>query len=112
MCEFLEDEFPSHKPNLLPSDPADRAYARIWIDFISKSIIHTNQRLIQAQAPEKQREYLEDLKTAERTLAEKVKGPYFFGEEFSLIDVAIVPWVMRDYVLVENRGYRREDVSP
>lgn len=44
-------------------------------------------------------------------MAEKRKGPYFFGEEFSLVDIAVAPWTMRDYVITEHRGYKREDVG-
>lgn len=38
-------------------------------------------------------------------------GPYFLGEEFSLADVAIAPWTVRDFVIAENRGYAREKAS-
>ena len=65
-------------------------------------------RLVQAQDPQKQREYLEEFNKALRTLSEQVKGPYFLGEQFSLVDVALAPWVLRDYILAENRGYSRE----
>ena len=111
LCEFLEDAYPSYKPNVLPADPIDRAYARIWIDFISKSIIPSWQRLLQAQTSEKQQEALEDLSKAQKTFGEKVKGPYFLGEEFSLVDIAVAPWVVRDYILAENRNYDRAAVS-
>lgn len=33
------------------------------------------------------------------------------GEEFGLVDVAIISWIMRDYILVEHRGYSRIGVS-
>ena len=46
-----------------------------------------------------------------RKLAGSIQGPYFFGESFSLVDVAIAPWIVRDFVLEENRGYKRGDVS-
>jgi len=68
-------------------------------------------RLVQAQEPKKQGAALEEFKKALRTVSEKVKGPYFLGEEFSLVDVAIAPWVVRDYVVRGGRGYKREDVS-
>lgn len=50
---------------------------------------------------------LDELVKAQKTLAEKVKGPYFFGEEWSLVDSAVAPWIVRDYVSRENRGYER-----
>ncbi|KAI0359623.1 glutathione S-transferase C-terminal-like protein [Trametes cingulata] len=108
ICEFFEDAFPEHEPHLLPADPFDRAYARLWIDHIAKQIVPGFMRTVMAQEPDKQRENLEELYKALRTLAEKVQGPYFFGDQFSLVDVAVAPWVVRDYILAENRGYSRE----
>lgn len=112
LCELLEEEYPNHTPNILPKDPVDRAYARIWIDYISKSILPWYMRLLQSQELEKQKEALEELNKAYRTFAEKIRGPYFLGEEFSLVDIAIVPWIMRDYLLAEHRAFTREGVSP
>ena len=68
-------------------------------------------RLLQAQTPDARQKALEDFNQALRTYAEKVKGPYFFGEQFSLVDVAIAPWIVRDYLVQENRGYDRVAVS-
>ena len=70
-------------------------------------------RLLQAQEIEKQEEYLQDYYTALRTLCAKRQkgGPYFLGNEFTLVDVAIAPWVLRDYNLTEHRGYKREDAG-
>lgn len=112
LCEFLEDTYPTYGPNLLTNDPYTKAYIRIWIDHISKNIIPAHMRLIMAQEPEKQQAALEEFTNAARTYMSKVKGPFFLGEEFSLADVAIAPWIMRDYVMTENRGYTREAVSP
>ncbi|KAG6879137.1 hypothetical protein C0992_004954 [Termitomyces sp. T32_za158] len=110
ICEFLEDLYPTQRP-LLPTEPLKRAIARIWIDFITKSIIPAYQRLLQAQDAGKQAELREEYKEALRKYAKEVKGPYFLGEDFSLVDVAIAPWIKRDYVLEENRGFKKEDVS-
>ncbi|KAI0090723.1 glutathione-S-transferase [Irpex rosettiformis] len=112
LSELLEEEFPNHTPNVLPKDPVERAYARIWIDYVAKSILPWNMRLIQAQEADKQKDALDELNKALRTFAEKIKGPYFLGEQFSLVDIAIVPWVVRDYIITENRGFSREGVSP
>ncbi|KAH9485587.1 putative glutathione S-transferase parC [Psilocybe cubensis] len=112
LCEFFEDAYPSHKPNLLPNDPVDRAVARIWLDHISKTFIPAHHRLLQLQDPEKQHQALQDTYASLKKLADNIKGPYFFGEEFSIVDVAIAPWIVRDWVVQEHRGFKREDVSP
>ncbi|THH13788.1 hypothetical protein EW146_g6481 [Bondarzewia mesenterica] len=111
LCEFLEDAFPDYKPQLLPSDPIERARARIWIDHITKNVVPAFHRLIQAQEKPKQEAALEEFKRALRTLVQNVRGPYFFGEEWNLVDTAIAPWATRDYIPKEHRGYRREDVG-
>jgi len=111
ICEFLEEAYPEHKPHLLPADPYERAIVRLQIDHISKAFIPAFFRALQAQEKDKQEAGLQDMYKALRQLAEKVKGPYFFGEQFSLVDVAIAPWAVRDYILAEHRGYKREDVG-
>ncbi|EGN92742.1 hypothetical protein SERLA73DRAFT_190579 [Serpula lacrymans var. lacrymans S7.3] len=111
LCEFLEDAYPSHKPHLLPVDPFDRAHARIWIDHCTKTIVSATHRLLQSQDKESQDNAREELYAAQRKLAKEVKGPYFNGEEFGLVDICVAPWIARDYVVAEHRGYKREDAS-
>ncbi|KAF8650220.1 hypothetical protein AX16_005335 [Volvariella volvacea WC 439] len=117
LCQFLEDLYPSHTPHLLPpasSTPSSsiaRAKALIGIDHIAKSIIPPWQRLLQAQTPDAQQAAREDLKAGLGKFVESVQGPYWAGEEFGLVDVVLAPWIVRDYILRENRGYRREDVG-
>lgn len=111
ISEFFEEAFPNHKPNLLPSDAFQRARARLAIDGISKKIIPAYFRTIQAQEKDKQDAGRADLYKGMKELAEQVKGPYFFGEEFSLVDATIAPFAVRDYVLAENRGYERAQVG-
>ncbi|KAF8963660.1 glutathione-S-transferase [Flammula alnicola] len=111
LCEFFEDAFPSHKP-LLPTDPVDRALARMWLDHLSKTFVPAFQRLLPAKEPEKQQAALQELYESLRKFSANIKGPYFLGEEFTLVDVAIAPWIVRDYVIEEHRGYKRIDASP
>ncbi|EIN06772.1 glutathione-S-transferase [Punctularia strigosozonata HHB-11173 SS5] len=111
LCEFLEEAYPQHEPHLLPEDPFKRALVRLELDHISKSILPAWFRTIQAQDPQKQKENREELVGELRKLAQKVKGPYFLGEQFSLVDVAIAPWIVRDYILIENRGFSRQSVG-
>ncbi|KAF7315116.1 Glutathione transferase-like protein [Mycena indigotica] len=105
ICEFLDDAYPDHKPSMLPEDPYQKAYARIWIDFIGKSVLPNFMRLMQAQTEDKRDEARKELHAAMQTFAAEAKGPYFLGEQFSLVDAAIVPWILRDYILHDHRGY-------
>lgn len=111
LCEFFEDAFPDHKPSLLPSDPIDRAIARLWLDHLSKTFVPAFHRLLQAQEAGKQHGALQELYESLNKFAKNIQGPYFFGENFSLVDAAIAPWIVRDYIIAENRGYKRGDVS-
>ncbi|KAL4064732.1 glutathione S-transferase [Scleroderma yunnanense] len=113
LLEFLEDAYPSYSPNLLPSDPYERAYERIWMDHIAREIVSAWMRLLMTQLtePEKQDSARRELYEAQKRLLNEVKGPYFVNEQFTLVDVAIAPWIVRDYVLAENRGYKWEDVG-
>ncbi|KAL5501286.1 hypothetical protein ACEPAH_8546 [Sanghuangporus vaninii] len=111
LCEFLEDLYPNNPPNILPVDAYDRAFARLWVDHVTKRVIPAFMRLMQTQEQEKRDEARTDLYESLRQIAQKRQGPYFLGEDFTLVDVAIAPWVMRDYVLAEHRGYNRSDVS-
>lgn len=112
LCEFLEDAYPNHGPYLLPKDPFTRAYVRIWTDYVQKSFVTSQMRLVQAQGESNQKAALAEFIKALKGFAEKIKGPYFLGEEFSLVDVAIAPWIVRDYIVIENRGFTRDAVGP
>ncbi|KAI0050793.1 glutathione-S-transferase [Auriscalpium vulgare] len=111
LCEFLEDAFPQSTPHVLPADPFARAHARLWTDHISKNVVASFFRLLQAQESDKRSAALEEHVTALRALAGQVKGPYFGGEEWGLVDTAVAPFVARDYIIAENRGFKREDVG-
>ncbi|PIL33460.1 transporter [Ganoderma sinense ZZ0214-1] len=113
LCEFLEDAFPdpTNEPHLLPADPIDRGHARIWVDYAAKVVVPAHSRLIQAQGAERQRAALEEYYAALRTFAAQIRGPWFLGEQFSLVDVALAPWMVRDWVVAEHRGFSRAAVG-
>jgi glutathione S-transferase len=98
LLEYLEDAYPNTN-SLLPEDPIDRARARIWIDHISKKILPTFFGLLQAQDLEKQEEakgkLFEGLQKFTKELAPSSSGPYFFGDRFTIVDVALAPWALR-----------------
>ncbi|KAI0770941.1 glutathione S-transferase C-terminal-like protein [Trametes elegans] len=111
LLEFFEDAFPAHAPHLLPADPLARAHARLWADHVAKQVVPGFMRTVMAQGAAAQRAALEELCGALRALADHVAGPYFLGEQFGLVDAALAPWVGRDYILAENRGYSRGAVG-
>ena len=111
LSEFFDDAFPNSGAQLLPEDPVERAYARIWIDYVVKSYLPAYYRLMTAQTEDAQMQARQEVVKSLQPFAEQVKGPFFLGDQFSLVDVAIGPWIIRDYVLRENRGFVRGEVG-
>lgn len=97
----------------MPEDPYQQATARLWIDYINKDVVPAFFRLLQAQPsePEKQVSTLVEFKKVLSVISKEVKGPYFFGEQFSLVDAALAPWAVRDFIVGTFRGFVREDVQ-
>ncbi|KAL2060910.1 hypothetical protein VTL71DRAFT_8962 [Oculimacula yallundae] len=101
-------------PALLPSSPTDRAIATHWLTHINTILIPSFFRLMQAQPSNtvQTTKAFAEFTTAMSLIAEAKheNGPFFFGEEISLVDVAIAPWAVRDFVIGEFRGWKREMV--
>jgi glutathione S-transferase len=95
-----------------PTDPYQAAQARIWVDFVNKFIVPGYFRIFHAQTPDLQVSALAEWVKYLQCYADQIRGPYFFGEEISIVDLSVVAWIIRDWILVENRGFSRESVSP
>ncbi|KAL3809060.1 hypothetical protein ACJIZ3_007200 [Penstemon smallii] len=95
ICESLIivqyiDEVWKDKSPLLPSDPYQRAQARFWADFIDKKMYESGGKIWKTKGEEKEagkKEFIENIKLLEGVLGEK---PYFGGEEFGYLDVALI----------------------
>lgn len=99
ICEFLEDAYPDHGPHLLPKDPFDRARTRIWTDFCTSRIIPAFHRFLQYQPMDDKeglegvrKEFLDKLKEFAKEM--DTEGPFFLGNEPSLIDFVVAPWMV------------------
>ena len=108
--EFLEDEFSESKP-LLPKDSLERARIRLWIDHLTKKFTSAFYRTMLIQEVDKQKEALGELVDALKSYLDQVKGPWFSGEEFSLTDITVAPWIIRMYILEDYRGFKDELVG-
>jgi glutathione S-transferase len=88
IMEFLEERYP--EPALLPPDPADRAFVRLLI-FRDNEL--TSPYYALRREEEGTREQFDAaLGTFDARLAEQ---PYLGGAEYSLADIALVPWFLR-----------------
>ncbi len=89
IMEYLDERYP--EPALLPADPADRAVARLWIfDF---------ERRLGDDYYEARRGVSGAVETLTARLAALdmwLEGHRFLaGAEYSLADIAYVPWILR-----------------
>ncbi|XP_021832951.1 probable glutathione S-transferase isoform X2 [Prunus avium] len=96
VCESLiivqyVDEVWRDKAPLLPSDPYQRARARFWADFIDKKVVFdAGKKLWSTKGEEHEaakKEFIEILTQLEGELGDK---PYFGGERFGFLDVALI----------------------
>ncbi|XP_059438702.1 probable glutathione S-transferase [Corylus avellana] len=103
VCESLIivqyiDEVWNDKSPLLPSDPYQRAHARFWADFVDQKVYAVGKNLFSTKGEEQEaakKDFLEIYKTLEGELGEK---PYFGGETFGLVDIALITFYSWFYV--------------
>ncbi|XP_062091545.1 probable glutathione S-transferase [Humulus lupulus] len=95
ILEYIDEVWHDKAP-LLPSDPYERAQARFWADFIDKKVNNVGRKVWFARGDEEKetskKEFFEVWKQMEAELGKK---PYFGGESFGSVDIALVvfsPW--------------------
>ncbi len=89
--EYIDEVTPG---SLLPLDPLAKARARAWIEFGSECLGDYYMAAIaddEATYQERRAALVDKL----GRLEEQVAGPFFLGEEFSLVDTAVAPLLMR-----------------
>lgn len=86
--EFLDE---SHEPYFMPETPLARAQERMWSDFVSNLYGDVFKASYVAQSADEAQESIDSIKKRLSQLEEKVVGPLFNGEEFSLIDATAAP---------------------
>ncbi|KAM7498507.1 hypothetical protein LguiA_022921 [Lonicera macranthoides] len=97
VCESLVevqyiDEVWKDKSPLLPSQPYQRAQARFWADYVDKKIYDAVRNIWTTKGEEQEtakKELIDYLKVLEGELGDK---PYFGGESFGFVDIALLPF--------------------
>ena len=102
--EYIDERFPH--PQLMPGDPVDRARVRLFLlNFEKELFVHVSTLESRAlktneKALEKARSHIRDRLTQLAPVF--LKNKYMLGENFSMLDVAIVPLIWRlDYYGIE-----------
>jgi glutathione S-transferase len=97
--EYLDEVFP--EPPLMPESPGKRAIARIWIDFANTRFTTAFYKLLLSQQAEPQQEWAAELKKHLLFLEHEglrqfsKDGPFWFGDQVSLVDLSYYPWFER-----------------
>ncbi|KAL2523496.1 Glutathione S-transferase U19 [Abeliophyllum distichum] len=98
IVQYIDDTWKDSAP-LLPHHPYERSRARFWADYVDKKIYGTG-KLVWATTGEVQevakKELIECFKLLESELGVK---PYFGGNTFGLVDVALIPFYSWFYAL-------------
>merc|ERR1712130_665412 len=89
-------------------DAAGRAFARIWVDKINKTVVPSFYRMLVRKEPEIREKAKSEMLEGIKSFSSAIRGPYFLGDNFSTVDIAIFPWIYRLYIL----KYFREFVIP
>jgi glutathione S-transferase len=98
--EYLDEYFP--EPSLMPSDPALRAQARIWMDYCNTRFSAASWKHMRSinKGGKTQATALEELQQClyfmeAEGLAKLSDGPWWLGHSISLVDIQFIPFMQR-----------------
>jgi len=110
LAEYFEEKFPNQGTKLLPEDPVDRASVRLFCSQFGEKGIRPLYALLSNQDRSKDEELqqalVKVLKEFNTRLEKQSSGPFFLGDQVSLADLALIPFVDRmSTVLKHYRGF-------
>ncbi|CAD6566277.1 MAG: hypothetical protein CYPHOPRED_000542 [Cyphobasidiales sp. Tagirdzhanova-0007] len=100
--EYLEEAYPT-QPSLWSKDLVDRSRERVWLDWIRRTCIPAFMRVLRSREEGKQEASSLDLCKILNMFAEEVRGPYFSGDQPTLPDIVIAPFILRVRMRISNR---------
>lgn len=104
--EYLEDRVP--EPALLPKDAGARAKARMWVEYGNAAFLPPLLGLLFGQDNDKRKECAAGLEQSLLHIEQEAMsgpGPYWMGNDVSLVDFAFYPFFERFPVLEHYRGF-------
>lgn len=104
----------SAEPPLLPATVQQRAEARLWISYADSSFTPLFYRLLKAQNKDDRSRLADEFCRVLALLDEELQtrkgqGPYWFGWQVGLTDIAFYPWFERWPVLEHYCGFSIPD---
>ena len=98
LVEFISDLFPS--AHIFPTDPVQRAQARLFIDAVSTKLVPAYVSLMLKDGDPEQ--LVSALEHIQSLLLPEGQGDWALGEAFSAADISIVPFLARIRLCLEN----------
>ena len=95
ICEYLDERFPH--PQLMPAEPVHRARVRLFLFNFERELFSYMKTLESRQAVDSAKN-LARSRIREQLIAMAplfVKNKYIFGDEFTMLDVAMAPLLWR-----------------
>ena len=91
-------------PPLLPEDPWDRAQCRLAAEDVNKRLCSPYYSILVKRDDESRHRAFSGLLESLREFGSQLKGPLFYGDQLSLVDIVLLPHAWRYYVLAHYRG--------
>jgi len=109
--EYIDEVFGDVDANkLLPGGPAQRAEARMWSSRLNDDIATQFYVLLLKQNKEDQDKAADKMLSAVLDFCQKCKGPFFYGDEISMVDITIAPWLVGARMEVVLKHFRNFEV--
>mmetsp|Transcript_24295 Transcript_24295/g.38119 ORF Transcript_24295/g.38119 Transcript_24295/m.38119 type:complete len:263 (+) Transcript_24295:297-1085(+) len=114
ICVEYIDEVYSDDNNgtkrLLPGDPAQKVDARMWSNRLNDDIATTFYVLLLNQNKVDQEKAADKMLSAILDFCQSCKGPFFYGDEMSIVDITIAPWLVGSRMEVVLKHFRNFEV--
>ena len=77
------------------------------IDHFNSKFVPLFYRVLVRQDKEQQKEVAKEIQDQLLWLEDHIdtQGPYFMGKDFSMVDIALLPWFIRLFILEHYRGF-------
>ena len=94
----------TRSPSLLPSDPYERAAARVAAEAVNKSVTSGYYAALVREDGDERAEAFAKILDGLRTFTRESKGDFFSGASLGYVDCVLLPYAFRLYVLEHYRG--------